>query len=325
MRFATLLLAATLLTGCSSFLSKQIVKAPNHRIQINTNNDPDALALKLLGVDHQFRVTVGPPDASLHIWVVDPSEEQYDQPRGTVMLLHGVADGKIMMLGKAKDFAKDGYRAVLVDLRGHGRSSGDFHTFGVVEKRDLSQVIDDLQRRDLVAGKLGVFGVSYGASTAIELAGYDERVSAVVAVAGFSSMREAVPPFSKTLLPVPGVFFSGDQYNQMIDEAGQIAHFNPDEASAERAISRTRAPVLIIHGKWDRIVPPDNAQRLFAASNARSELLMVDGHGHLTIWFDPTGVVHDRANAWFESWLDNAGDGTDSSARDALRLTRLSQ
>jgi pimeloyl-ACP methyl ester carboxylesterase len=48
------------------------------------------------------------------------------------------------MLPAAKELAEAGYRAVLVDLRGHGRSTGKYTTFGVQAAKDLSQVIDAL-------------------------------------------------------------------------------------------------------------------------------------------------------------------------------------
>ncbi len=114
-----------------------------------------------------------PPRASLSLLLVDPPA-----PRGTVFVLHGIRDRKDSMLGWGRGLAQAGYRAVLVDARGHGRSSGDFLTYGVVESRDLSQVLDALEAQGLAAGRVGVMGVSYGASTAIEWAGAEPRVAA---------------------------------------------------------------------------------------------------------------------------------------------------
>ena len=51
-----------------------------------------------------------------------------------------------------------GYRAVLVDLRGHGRSTGKYLTYGVQEAQDISQVIDALEQQQLIAGEIGVLG-----------------------------------------------------------------------------------------------------------------------------------------------------------------------
>jgi len=65
------------------------------------------------------------------------------------------------------------YRAVVPDLRGHGRSSGDFLTYGALDAHDLSQLANALDEKGLLSGKLGVVGTSYGAATAIEFAGVE--------------------------------------------------------------------------------------------------------------------------------------------------------
>src|SRR5262249_9230684 len=114
-----------------------------------------------------IRVEVGPPRASLSLLIVD---RPAPSSRATVLVLHGIRDRKESMLGWGRGLAEIGYRAVLVDGRGHGRSSGDFLTYGVVEARDLSRVLDALEARGLVAGRVGAMGVSYGAATAVEWA-----------------------------------------------------------------------------------------------------------------------------------------------------------
>jgi alpha-beta hydrolase superfamily lysophospholipase len=72
------------------------------------------------GVDQQFQVKVGPPEASLSVSVIEP-EGGIEQTKGTVLVLHGVHTRSFWMLRQVKDLAGAGYRAVLVDLRGHGR------------------------------------------------------------------------------------------------------------------------------------------------------------------------------------------------------------
>lgn len=108
-------------------------------------------------------------------------------PRGTILVLHGIRDRKTNMLGVGRLLSQNGFRAILIDLRGHGDSSGDRLTCGIVEARDLSQVVDELSRRGLLSGALGVYGPSYGGAVAIQLAALDPRVRAVAAVSTFSS------------------------------------------------------------------------------------------------------------------------------------------
>ena len=43
--------------------------------------------------------------------------------------------------------AQEGWQCVLVDLRGHSRSTGPQIYFGLQEAHDLSQLLDELARR----------------------------------------------------------------------------------------------------------------------------------------------------------------------------------
>ena len=300
------LLAVVGASGCCGPLAEVMVSTPNRLNPFVTETNPLPPVESVAGVDRQFRVKVGPPEASLSVSVIEP-EAEWVQPKGTILVLHGIHTRSFWMLRQAKELSEAGYRAVLVDLRGHGRSTGDFLTFGLQEAKDLSQVIDALQRRGLVAGRIGVYGVSYGATTSIHLAGRDPRVRAVVAVAPFSTMRDEVPQYGRTMVP-GGSMISDRTYQQAIDEAGRRAGFDPDRASAVEAIERTSAQVLLMHGTNDWVVPQHHSIRLHEAARDHSQLVSVPWHGHAVIWFDPTGEVAVRTRAWFDHWLGNGVD-----------------
>ncbi len=259
----------------------------------------------VVGADEHFYVPVGPPEAWLSVSVIEPADTQ-QPPKGTILIVHGIYARSIWMFGPAKALAEAGYRAVLVDLRGHGRSTGKYLTFGVQEAKDLSRVIDALEERRLVSGPIGAYGISYGATSSIHLAGIDPRVRAVVAVAPFSAMRDEVPNFVKTWVPGVGWMIPEATYQKIIDEAGRQAEFDPNLADATLAIRRTSAQVLLIHGTNDWVVPHKHSQRLHAAAPDHSRLVLVPWHGHTVIWFDPTGEVAVHTRDWFDRWLGRA-------------------
>ena len=245
---------------------------------------------------------VRPPDAELSVSIVEPKTTA-QPPRGTILVLHGVLARSAAMLPVARVMAKSGYRAVLADLRGCGRSTGKFMTYGVREAKDLSQLIDELKRRNLLAGPLGVYGISYGATTSIHLAAIDPRVKAVVAVEPFSDARDEIPHFGRVMVPGLGVAIPEATYQRSLDEAGRIAQFDPDAADAAKAIRKTAAPVLIIHGTNDWVVPHRHSERLHAAAPDHSELVSVRWLGHVALWVDPGGRVAQRGRRWFDRWL----------------------
>ena len=287
-------------------LAEIMASTPNRINPLAGDANPLPPVETLLGVDRHFWVKVGPPEATLSVSMIEPKESPRP-PRGTVLVLHGVLDRSAAMIPVARAMAGAGYRAVLVDLRGRGRSTGKYMTFGVQEAKDLSQVIDALEQKGLLAGNLGVYGISYGATTSIHLAAGDRRVRAVVAVEPFSAAREEVPHFARVMVPGVGLLISDAAYQQSLDEAGRIAHFDPDEADAVKAIQRTSVPVLIIHGTNDWVVPHQQSERLHAAAPDHSQLVSVPYLGHVALWVDPGGHVAQRARNWFDHWL--AGEG----------------
>ncbi|MDB6167701.1 MAG: hypothetical protein JWM88_565, partial [Verrucomicrobia bacterium] len=208
--------AAFLLGGClNTTVATMMVKAPNQqRVPAIVRNK--AYAAKYDGLySRAWRVAVGPPAAEISVAVIEPGDYHFNyelvpmadgngrhwlSPRmdwtvpvrretnpslakGTVVLLHGYLETKEDMVHWALRLAESGYRAVLLDLRGQGRSSGAWIGYGAFEAHDLVQILDDLRAKGLAPGKVGVLGVSYGASVALLWAARDSRVGAVVALA----------------------------------------------------------------------------------------------------------------------------------------------
>ena len=301
-----LAIAIVCMSGCTNTLSELIVSAPNQTLP--TVRTLDVGRSKLEGADHVFHVPVGPPEAMLQVAVIDPkaanSNTLAPQPRGTVLVVHGIYAQSSFMTRVASELAESGYRAVLVDLRGHGNSSGRFLTYGQQEARDLSQVIDALAYHRLIIGRLGVYGISYGGATAIQLAGLDDRVDAVVSVAAFSTMRDVVPGYVKSLTLGLGYLVPDSYYQNAIDQAGRRGGYEPDLSSALSAIQKTDARVLLVHGKSDMLVSHEHAVRMREAARDRTKLVLLPFDGHTSVWLDRKGEIRRHAAEWFDRWLE---------------------
>ncbi|MGD3045503.1 alpha/beta fold hydrolase, partial [Xanthomonas oryzae] len=141
-------------------------------------NDP----AHALDVDFSFKVPTAVPPT----------------PRGTVVVLHGwMMDGD-SLLPWSLQLAQAGYRVVTIDLRNHGHSGGGPSGYGTRESDDVIDVIDALQPRGEIRGPLYLFGISYGAATALFTADkLGPRVTGVVAMESFANagrgIRDMVP------------------------------------------------------------------------------------------------------------------------------------
>lgn len=207
--------------------------------------------------------------------------------RGLVVYLHGLADNRASGVGIAERYVTRGYDVLLYDARAHGASSGDACTWGVLEKRDLSRLIDAVG-----ATRVALVGVSMGAGVAIQTAAQDRRVVAVVAAAPFASLavlaREHAPAAA-----------SDGAVRRALARAEAEGAFRIADASPEASAARIRAPVLLVHGERDDVVPPHHSRAILANLRGPRRRLVVPGAGH----GDALGRVFAEVDAWIDAAL----------------------
>jgi pimeloyl-ACP methyl ester carboxylesterase len=283
-------------------LATAFVSAPNARVAIDPAGDPGPAELAAKGVDQQLRLEVGPPAASLLVWILRPpaSAGENAPGRGTILFLHGICSSRLEHLGHARYFAARGYTAILPDLRGQGRSTGAWFTYGWQEARDMQQVLDQLLVRGVIQKPIGVLGASYGAATANLLAAIDPRLDAVVSMASYTSMREVVPQYIREFVPFLAGMLSPQAIQDAVTAAGRLADFSPDAASPLEAVRRHRVPTLFLHGEKDANIPYRHAEQLAAAAQCPCRLLAVPGGSH---YCGGSDFVRAQAEEWFAQHL----------------------
>jgi pimeloyl-ACP methyl ester carboxylesterase len=311
------LLPALVLAGCVSSLLAHKIVAPPNRSGIKPifwdspviAHGPDAYAAT-------WKVRVASPAADIAVASVEPGDYGFRYelrlsypegrdpridffnaywkpareavrraapPRGTVVLLHGYLADKRFVVPWAVRLAQAGYRCALVDLRGHGESTGRHIGFGALEARDVSAVLDDLGRRGWDVSRVGLFGVSYGASVALLAAGRDARVTRVVAFEPFASAETAVPELMRNVFTKQARGISDAQFAAAHVKEARIAGFDWRDADIPAALARTRAPVLFLHGAADRWLSPEHSRALARVAPPGSELVIVPRDNHVTL------------------------------------------
>jgi pimeloyl-ACP methyl ester carboxylesterase len=334
---AALACACLLLTGCVSSLLAHKVVAPPNKSGIKplfadsdiVKHAPDAFAAT-------WTVDVGPPAAKIAVAAIEPGDygfgydlemtyaegkpphvesfNAYWRPaaevrrapsRGTVLLLHGYLQNRNFIVPWAVRLAQAGFRCVVLDLRGHGASTGDHIAFGAFEARDLTLVLDDLGRRGWDVSRIGILGVSYGASVALLTAGRDSRVATVVAFEPFSSAERAVPELMRSAFAQEAKGISDRQFAAAHLKEAKIAGFHWPDADIEAALARTRAPVLFIHGEKDDWLSPDHSRELVKHAPAGSQLVLAPRETHVSLPLQVEAYAP-QVIGWFEAGLLNS-------------------
>ncbi|MEO6080806.1 MAG: alpha/beta fold hydrolase, partial [Steroidobacteraceae bacterium] len=321
------------LTGCvSSMLANMAVKAPNQQNIPRAVKDPEYAARFDALAAQSWRQPVGPPMAELAVAILEPGfydfrykievkenakGEMWREPKfewtlpakllaqpplGTVLLLHGYADAREDIMHWGLYLAGIGYRCVLVDLRGHGRSTGNVIGYGAFETRDLQQLLDELQKRGLVAEKVGVLGVSYGASVGLLLAAQDNRVGPVVALEPYSAAENAVVEFAHGVAPRQAAKIGDKTFAAAVAKAPKRGGFSWSDGDLLAAMARLSAPVLFFHGEKDRWLSPENSKRLAAIAPVGSKLILLKDDDHLSLSMKLGSIVND-VQEWFGRFL----------------------
>ena len=217
---------------------------------------------------------------------------------GTIVLLHGYMMQKETMVPWALVLAQAGYQVVLVDLRGHGQSTGRTFTAGKYETADLVQMLDYLTARKLCDPSVGVLGHSFGADLALFWAARDPRVKTVVAIAPYDKPDEAIPRLAQALKwPI-----STNKLQKAIVLAEPKLGIKWSDWTAESALAEIKEPVLLIGGVRDIISPPQDLRLLKWAAPAGSQAILIPEADHFVIgyWFQELATP---VKAWFQRHL----------------------
>lgn len=224
-------------------------------------------------------------------------------PRGTVVLLHGYRVGMYAMVPWALRLAKEGWRCVLVDLRGHGESTGQRIYFGLQETYDLAELLNQLERDGQLTGPVAVIGKCYGAALALRWKTLDPRVGAVVAITPFAEFKDLVLNLRDDYAPwVPKTLI-----RFALKQLPSILDVPPNELDITTLLSRSPVPALFVAGTEDEVTPIADVIRLEKLAAPESQLIIVPNATHeaVTYFFDdlvpPVLAWFNRANQRVEA------------------------
>jgi pimeloyl-ACP methyl ester carboxylesterase len=220
----------------------------------------------------------------------------------TVILLHGLGDNRMGMIGYAELLLVHGFTVLMPDARAHGASGGQLATYGLLESDDIRRWSDWIQQNQHPGCIFGL-GESMGAAQLLQSLQTESHFCAVAAESPFSSFREIAydrvgqffhtgPWLGRTALrPVVEVAFGYARWKYDL---------NFDLLSPERIVAATTVPVLLIHGRDDRNIPVRHSRRI-ASHNPSLTLWEVPDADHCGAVSTAPHEFEHRLMDWFAS------------------------
>lgn len=222
------------------------------------------------------------------------------QNRAAVILIHSMASNRLGTLDLAVMFAKHGYGVMMIDLRVHGESGGELLTFGGDEYLDVSAAVDYLQARpDLDPERIGVMGLSLGASASVLSGARDTRLAAVAADApGATVFKDWVQPetfYDSLYVPFDHMFFF---YLHRIDGVS-----NP--LSITDAVAQiSPRPLLLIGGmSGGSTLEKRSIEQYFAAARVPKQKLLLPNTPHISGLRTHPQEYEETVIQFFNTWL----------------------
>jgi dipeptidyl aminopeptidase/acylaminoacyl peptidase len=218
-----------------------------------------------------------------------------------VILLHGLSDNRLGMIGYAELLLSHGFNVLMPDARAHGASGGQLATYGLLESEDIHRWFDWLQQNqnpDCIFG----FAESMGAAQLLQSLKTEPRFCAIAAESPFSTFREIAydrvgqffdtgPWLGRTVLrPVVEFAFGYARWKYKL---------NFEQISPQRIVAATGVPVLLIHGQNDSNIPIRHSRRI-AADNPIISLWEVPDTDHCGAISTSRREFERRLISWFD-------------------------
>ncbi len=182
----------------------------------------------------------------------------------TLVVFHGRAGNAADRAPLLAPFAEVGYGVVLAEYRGYGGNPG--------APSEAGFLLDARAHIDWVAAAWGetapvVCGESIGSGVAVMVAA-ERPVRALVLDAPYTSVADLAATMYRWL------------------PARRLLRHQFDSLSR---LPTVRAPLLVLHGDADDMIPPEHGRRVAAAAGGPAEFVLLPGAGHPALMDDPAG------------------------------------
>jgi len=237
-------------------------------------------------------------------WFVPAQAPQPGGP-GIVVLCHGMLADRSEVLPWAEELWNSGFAVLMFDFRAVGESEGETCSAGYLEAMDLCGAVDFVSDRPDCQGlEIGVFGFSMGGAAAIIAAADEKRIMAVAAHGAFASLdRALIQRCRKHFGPLAPVA----AWATRVIGARWMPVPTSDVSPMNAVSQLTPRPLLLLHGRKDKVVHHTDARDLHAAAGFPKTLNILPRSGHRTIHHTHRDQARKQVVDFF---IENLGNST---------------
>ncbi len=233
-------------------------------------------------------------------WFFDASGVPGAGPRLAVVICHGHGGDKSPHLNLVRGFREAGIPLLLFDFRNHADSDGALTSIGYYERYDVLGAVDWLAARGY--GRIGLYGFSMGAATALAAAPLSPHIACVVADSPFAHLRPVLTGVVQRRLRVRVLDrLMAETIWRLVEHRLRCRLSDADPLCAVRQFGER--PLLLIHGTRDEFIPAWQARALLAAASGPAELWLVDGAEHTAIDRQRPSEYRARVMEFFARYL----------------------
>jgi fermentation-respiration switch protein FrsA (DUF1100 family) len=223
-------------------------------------SDPAPDAVGLRGVD---RIALPTADGeNVVLWVSPPVGN-----RPTILYFHGNAGSIADRADRLAFYQSRGFGAAFLSWRGYGGSTGHPTEAGLM--LDAEAAYAYLATQGIAADQIVLLGESLGTGVAVQLAAR-HKTAAVILEAPYTAAVD-IAAQAYPWLPVRALML--------------------DQFLSRNHIAQIDAPLLILHGERDRVIPYRSGQRLFDQAQEPKAFVSLGPKGHEALYEPATWAL----------------------------------
>ena len=192
-----------------------------------------------------------------------------------VIYLHGNSSSRIEGSKAALFLLNKGIDLFIFDFPGCGKSEGEYISLGYFEKEDVKTVVDFVEKLPGV-GKIGIWGRSMGAATALMYSHLDKRIKAQCVDSPFAVFKDLAVKLCKKYINIPEFIINTILFFVKRTIRNKI-NLDLDNLNPINLASLSKTPTFFIHAMKDDLIPYENTIQIYEKYAGIKSINIIEG------------------------------------------------